>query len=236
MRYILLILWLFIISSNALAQTDSTTNIDGSSNQTTGDLNSNTQNSTVNSNNQTTDTSTTTNNYGAGAGSAQPVMSAVAPSLMSNGVDTCLMSKSAGVQVIDLGISGGAYKQDAECNRRRDAKLFKDLGLTVPAISRMCQNRDNWEAMFAAGTPCPVLVNGNMVFGKRAILVMKNNPSLYIPGYDDKTWYGKYKNREYYNQILGIGVKQDETKEDGPQLSITERFRTSVRSESVSID
>lgn len=221
-----------LLSSTYLfAQTVDVVAEDPNSNAMTGDLNSNTQNtnSTVNSNNNSQQDSRTTNNYGAGAGSAQPVMSAVAPSLMSTGQDTCLMSTSGGLQLIDLGLSAGSYKQDEECNRRRDAKLLSDLGMKVPAISRMCQNLDNWKAMLAAGSPCPIIVGGKMVFGKNAILIMKNRPEVYIPDYSEKTLFGFYKNRKFYNQILGIGDTNEkpENEETGPQLSVSERFRTS---------
>ena len=141
-----------------------------------GDLNSNTQNS--NNNNRST------TNIGAGSGSPTPVATAIAPSLMSSGSDTCLQSRGTGVQLLDIGVSRGAYKQDEECNRRRDAKVFKDLGMILPTVSWMCQNESNWNAMFTAGTPCPILVSGKMVFGKRAVLAMRNQPKIYIPDYE----------------------------------------------------
>lgn len=181
-------------------------------NQQNGDLNSNTQNS--NNNNRST------TNIGAGAGAPTPVNTAIAPSLMSSGSDSCLQSRSAGAQLIDIGISGGQYKQDKECNRRRDAKVFKDLGMTVAAVSRMCQNDDNWSAMFLSGTPCPILANGRMVFGKNAVLIMKNNPDVYIPDYNTK--------KEFYNTILGIGAT-NESQEKANSISISERFRTGQR-------
>lgn len=173
-----------------------------------GDLNSNSQNS--NNNNRST------TNIGAGAGAPTPVSTAIAPSLMSSGSDSCLQSRSAGAQLIDIGISGGQYKQDTECNRRRDAKVFKDLGMTVAAVSRMCQNSDNWRAMFNSGTPCPLLVNGRMVFGKNAVLVMRTNPNVYIPDYSNR--------KTYYDQILGIGVS-NEDEQNTTSISISDRFR-----------
>lgn len=177
-----------------------------------GDLNSNQQNS--NNNNRTT------TNIGAGSGSPTPVNTAIAPSLMSSGSDTCLQSRGTGVQLLDIGVSRGAYKQDEECNRRRDAKVFKDLGMILPAVSRMCQNDDNWKAMFQSGNPCPILVNGRMVFGKRAVLAMRNQPDVYIPDYND--------DKKYYDTVLGIGKQADEqTENTGNDLSVSERFRSS---------
>lgn len=182
-----------------------------SDNDQNGDLNTNTQNS--NNNNRST------TNIGAGAGAPTPVNTAIAPSLMSQGSDTCLQSKSAGAQILDIGLSGGAYKQDEECNRRRDAKVFKDLGMILPAVSRMCQNKDNWEAMFISGTPCPILVGGKMVFGKNAVLAMRAQPETYIPDYNKK--------QKYYDQILGIGVINETDQTNGDDISISERFRRS---------
>lgn len=201
-----------------------------SSNNMDGDLNTNTQNtqSTVNSHN-TNDTKTT-NNYGAGSGAASPVMSAVSPSLMSTGADTCLMSTGGGLQLVSVGMSAGNYTQDEECNRRRDAKVLNDLGMKVPAISIMCQNINVWKAMFSAGSPCPIIVKGNMVFGKNAILIMKNKPEVYIPDYEEKDFWGNYVNKDYYNQILGIGGKNEENENLNDDISISQRFRTSISS------
>jgi hypothetical protein len=82
MRLFLLVL--LLASSYSLAQdTDS-----GNSSTQSGDLNTNQQGATVDSNNETV---TNTNQYnGAGSASEIPVASAVAPSLMSGGNDSCL--------------------------------------------------------------------------------------------------------------------------------------------------
>jgi hypothetical protein len=175
-----------------------------------GSLNTNNQNSTVDSNNTT--------NVGAGSGSPSPVMTAVAPSLLSTGTETCLVSISGGVQSNILGISSGTYRQDEECNRRRDAKVLKDLGMSVAAVSRMCQSADVWASMFLSGTPCPIVVNGKLVVGKTAFLTMKLNPDLYIPDYS--------KNKKLYNIVLGLGESNENTSDSSAQ-SISEQFRSS---------
>ena len=179
-----------------------------------GDLNSNTQDSTVNSNNITN--SKTYN--GAGA-SGMPVTSAISPSLMSSGNDSCLRSHSGGLQLAVFGLSMGKYYQDLECNRRKDAKTLRELGMSVASVSLMCQKEEVWLAMFKAGTPCPLLVNSKLVVGRNAYLVMRRNPESYIPDYKI--------NEIYYNSVLGIG---DEVQnEEVSTLTISERFRTSVR-------
>jgi len=179
-----------------------------------GDLNSNTQDSTVNSNN-----TTNSKTYNGAGASGMPVTSAISPSLMSSGNDSCLRSHTGGLQLAVFGLSMGKYYQDLECNRRKDAKTLRELGMSVASVSLMCQKEEVWLAMFKAGTPCPLLVNSKLVVGRNAYLVMRRNPESYIPDYKI--------NEIYYNSVLGIG---DEVQnEEVSTLSISERFRTSVR-------
>lgn len=184
----------------------------------TGDLNTNTVNSTVSSNNPST-----TNNYN-GAGAAAditPPPTAVAPGTPSGGSDSCLTGLSLGTQVNVLGLSVGGYRQDHECNRRRDAKALKDQGMSIAAVARLCQSIETWHAMFDSGTPCPVSVNGRLVVGRAAFLLMKRDPETFIPDYRDR--------KNYYNKILQIG--KEETDEEGTDsgLSISERFRSTLK-------
>ena len=189
-------------------------------NEQVGDLNTSTtnNNSTVSSNNPST-----TNNYnGAGAASdVTPPPSAIAPSYMSNGQDTCLAGRSAGVQVNVLGLSLGGYKQDEECNRRRDAKILKDLGMNIAAVSLMCQKKTIWVSMFDSGTPCPLTVNGKLVVGRAAFMTMKRNPNKFIPDYKQR--------KEHYDSVLNIGGEESNEEDIDSGLSISERFRTSTR-------
>ncbi len=185
-----------------------------SDSQQNGDLNNNTQDSTVNSHNNTTNT--TTQNIGAGSGKPTPVNTAISPSLMSSGQDTCLRSASGSFQLDVIGLATGGYIQDVECNRRKDSKVLKDLGMSIASVALMCQSSSVWQAMFIAGTPCPILVNGRMVFGKNAFIAMKNNPTLFIPDYEEK--------QKHYDQLLGIGVIIDE-EDTSDNLSVSERFR-----------
>ena len=183
-------------------------------NEQNGDLNSNTQNSTVNSNN-----TTNSKTYNGAGSSGMPVTSAISPSLMSSGNDSCLRSQVNGLQLSIVGFSTGQYLQDIECNRRKDAKTLKELGMSVASVALMCQKQEVWKSMFTSGTPCPILVNGKLVVGKNAYLVMKRSPELYIPD---------YKMYEmYYNISLGIG--SEVSNEEAANLSISERYRTSIR-------
>ena len=188
-------------------------------NEQTGDLNTSNINSTVSSNNPST---STTNNYnGAGAASnVTPPPTAVSPSAPSGGSESCLIGRGMGVQVNVLGLSLGGYKQDKECNRRRDAKALKEQGMSIASVARLCQSLETWKAMFASATPCPISVNGKLVVGRAATLLMKRDPLTFIPDYKDR--------QEYYDKILRIGESDDEEDSDS-SLSISERFRSSSR-------
>lgn len=177
--------------------------------------------SVTNSNNNTTDTSTSNTYNGAGSSSEIPVGSAITPSYMSNGMDTCLKGTGGSLQTVGLGISSGTYDIDPNCDRRRDAKLLSDLGMKVAAVSRMCESLEVWKSMFVSGTPCPILQNSKLVAGKRAYIAMKMNPEIYIPDYSKKT-------KEWYDSILNIGETiNEEQAEDTP--SISTMFRSSIK-------
>lgn len=174
-------------------------------------------NSTTNSNNNTTDTSTSNTYNGAGSSSEIPVGSAITPSYMSNGIETCLKGIGSSVQTVVVGWSEGKYKIDENCNRRRDAKVLSDLGMKVAAVARMCEAVDVWKSMFLSGTPCPILSNGKLVVGKRAMLVMKRQPDVYIPDYNEDT-------QDWYNTILNIGG--EDTDEEDDIISVSAKFRS----------
>ncbi len=209
---------LLMLSSNAFAELD---------NQQEGSLNTSNNNSTVSSNNTTTDESTSNTYNGAGSSSEIPVGSAISPTYMSNGSETCLQGTGGSLQTVAVGFSSGTYKRDFDCNRRRDAKVLSDLGMKVAAIARMCEDITVWRSMFLSGTPCPILQRGKLVVGKRAFLVMKTQPEIYIPD------YGKVKRsltdtQVWYNTILGIGENiNEESTED--TISISDRFRSSSK-------
>ena len=211
MRLYLLVLLLLSCSSFA-QDTDS-----GNTSTQSGDLNTNQQGATVDSNNNTT---TNTNQYnGAGSASEIPVASAVAPSMMSGGNDSCLKSTTGGVSTLQIGISKGDYLQDEECNRRKDAQMLFTLNMKIAAITRMCQSDKVWLSMFESGTPCPLIVGGKVVAGKNAYLMMKRKPGLFVVGYE--------KNKEYFDVALGInGDTENEDKQEASGKSISERYRT----------
>lgn len=200
---ILFIISLFVLPVNA-------------QNTQQGDLNTNTQDSILDSNNTTNNS--TTNYNGAGSSSDSPP-TAVAPSLMSSGQESCLVSRSAAVQYSLVGISAGAYVQDHACNRRRDAKVLKDLGMNIAAVSIMCKDTQVWQSMFDSGTPCPLSINGKLLVGKAAYYTMKKEPILFIPDYKER--------KDYYKVVLQLEKPIDDEENTNSSGSISDRFRTS---------
>ncbi len=81
-----------------------------------------------------------------------------------------------------------------------------------------------------ANTPCPIAdtSNGKLLMGKNAINKYRENPEQYIVGYN--------LDREFWDALLTVEEETDEVtaaiKDDGPKLSLSDRFRTSKRSRS----
>ena len=213
-----------------------------SNNTQDGSLNTNTVGSTVSSNNNSEDRSVSNTYNGAGSSSDMPVGSAIAPSYMSNGMETCLQGSGRSIQTGLIGYTDGSYQKDVDCNRRRDAKLLSDLGMKVAAISRLCQGSvETFRSMMLSATPCPLIASGKLVVGKRAFLLIKTQPNLYIPYYGEvavrrkATWSKKPPTPKYsdtqkwYNSILGIGTDDDENEESGSDELVSVMFRRSIK-------
>ena len=232
----------FVLGSSVLfAQEEPMGDTDSNNNQD-GSLNTNTVGSTVSSNNNSKDDSVTNTYNGAGSSSDMPVGSAIAPSYMSNGMETCLQGSGGSIQTGIIGVTRGSYKADVDCNRRRDAKVLSDLGMKVAAIARMCEDVKVWRSLFISATPCPIISGGRLVVGKRAFLLMKTQPSLYIPDYGDvhmrkhaiftkRPKFPKYtKTQEWYNSILNIGAESaNENKDESSSESVSQQFRSSSK-------
>jgi hypothetical protein len=213
-----------------------------SENIQTGSLNTSTNNSTVSSGNVSSDNSVTKNYSGAGA-SGMPVGSAIAPSYMSTGPETCLSGSGTSIQTGLIGYTKGSYQKDDDCNRRKDSRLLSTLGMTVASIARMCDDIKVWRSLFISGTPCPLISSGKLIVGKRAFLLMKTRPSLYIPDYGEvqmrrtATWSKKPPTPRYtdtqkwYNSILNIGVENDteNTEDSDSDESVSAKFRSSIK-------
>ena len=223
---------ILLVFASGTVSSESTNNQDGS-------LNTNTVDSTVSSNNNSTDHSVSNTYNGAGSSSDIPVGSAIAPSYMSNGMETCLQGTGSSIQTGLVGYTTGNYEIDEYCNRRRNAKVLSDLGMKVAAIAVMCADVEVFRAMFVSGTPCPVIKGGRLVVGRRAFLLMKMQPALYIPDYGEVKVYRhatfskkepvkRYSDtQKWYNSILGIGTENEaeDIADSGASQSLSDRFR-----------
>ena len=221
MKYLVLFL-LVTLSLSGLAQTREGVEVDldgqplvPADNTQEGDLNSNTQ---VGGDNVEGSYNSSKTYNGAGS-SGMPVNTAISPSLMSSGTESCLQSVTGGVQLVGLGLSSGKYMQDTECNRRRDSITLSNMGMKVAAVSLMCQNPNVWRAMMMSATPCPIIKNGKLVVGRSALLEIKQNPELHIVDYSES--------KDYYDNILGVG--SNDTTEVESTVSVSDRFRSSTR-------
>lgn len=124
----------------------------------------------------------------------QPPPTAVAPAMMSGGNnDLCTTGTSGSVQTQIFGVSTGGTIRDENCERLKLSKTLYDMGMKVAAVATMCQDRRVFDAMMAAGTPCPY--EGQI--GDKAKAMWEANPAK-IP---DPI---KEKNDETYKKI-GIG-------------------------------
>jgi hypothetical protein len=69
--------------------------------------------------------------------------------------DLCVVGMSAGVSTFGVGLSGGTYRTDENCERIKLSKVLNDLGMKVAAVSILCQDPRVFFAMEQSGTPCP---------------------------------------------------------------------------------
>jgi hypothetical protein len=86
-----------------------------------------------------------------------PPPSAIAPQFSSgHGNDLCTVGASGAVQTQILGMSFGTTFTEENCIRLKNAKTLYDMGMKVAAVSIMCQDKQVFDGMMAAGTPCPI--------------------------------------------------------------------------------
>ena len=125
----------------------------------------------------------------------QPPPTAVAPTMMSGGnTDLCSTGTSGSVQTQIFGVSSGGTVRDMNCERLKLSKTLYDMGMKVAAVATMCQDRRVFDAMMAAGTPCPY--EGKI--GEQAKAQWESNPNK-IPAFDEAKLDDTYKK-------VGIGA------------------------------
>lgn len=141
-----------VLGTSAIGQTQNNTS--GSNTAITGGYTSNTTSTyeSGSSVNTTSTTSTTTNAY---SGDTRVAATATAPSMSAYSQDLCLVGYSAGLSTFGVGVTGGSYKADENCERIKLSKVLNDLGMKVAAVSILCQDPRVFFAMEQSGTPCP---------------------------------------------------------------------------------
>jgi hypothetical protein len=133
----------------------------------------------------------------------QPPPTAVAPAMLSGGnADLCSTGSSGSVQTQVFGVSGGGTVRDLNCERLKLSKTLYDMGMKVAAVATMCQDRRVFDAMLAAGTPCPY--EGKI--GEQAKASWDANPDK-IPKLDEVKIDDTYK-KVGIGAILGVLVRK----------------------------
>lgn len=153
---------------------NSTTSVNTNNNINTGEMTNNNINTSVsnsvseiNSVNQNENNSTITQKI------VQPPPTAIAPAMMSGGnSDLCTVGVSGSAQTQILGMAVGSTRRDENCERLKLSKTLFDMGMKVAAVATLCQDRRVFDAMIAAGTPCPY--EGEI--GAKAKTLWEQNP------------------------------------------------------------
>jgi hypothetical protein len=169
-----------INTSTVNSTTDSTINqtINSTSNNTNTNTNTNTNANTNDTTVNSTATNTNNNNNNNDSNIKQEVItappSAIAPTVMTGGNDTCTVTFSAAVQTQILGASTGGHIRDLNCERLKNSKTLYNMGMKVAAVALMCQDKSVYKAMEMAGTPCPF----NGTIGAEAQKLWEENPEM----------------------------------------------------------
>jgi hypothetical protein len=180
-------------------------------------INQNTNNGTMTNNNNNTSTSVNQNanvNQNINSGDMtnrninettitqkviQPPPTAVAPAMMSGGnADLCSTGTSGSVQTQIFGVGAGSTTRDMNCERLKLSKTLYDMGMKVAAVATMCQDRRVFDAMLAAGTPCPY--EGKI--GEQAKAAWESNPEK-LPKVEEEKLDDTYK-KVGFGALLGV--------------------------------
>jgi outer membrane protein OmpA-like peptidoglycan-associated protein len=98
-----------------------------------------------------------TSSFSPGRGRRIAAATALAPSLTAT-QDTCMGSRTFGVQAMDFGFSFATVWRDAQCRRVKNARQLFLLGYREAAVQLLCMDDEVREAMRRAGTPCEGVV------------------------------------------------------------------------------
>ena len=160
-RQLLSLLLCFIMGLSQVTWADTTsttsdtlnqTNSSGSNTSISGGYSAETTNNYSGGQTNTTTNSTNNNSY---TGDTRVTSQSSAPSMSAMSQDLCVVGMSGGVSTFGLGLSGGTYRTDENCERIKLSKVLNDLGMKVAAVSILCQDPRVFYAMEQSGTPCP---------------------------------------------------------------------------------
>ena len=171
-------------TTNSGATTNTQTNTSGSNTTISGGYSQESTTTYQSGSSSTTSTTNTTNAY---SGDSRVVNSSSAPSMSAMSQDLCVVGISGGFQKFGLGVSGGTYRTDENCERIKLSKVLNDLGMKVAAVSILCQDERVFHAMIQSGTPCPY--NGKI--GNEALKEWQKYDKL-RPDYEQYTADLKY--------------------------------------------
>ena len=142
----------FADTSSTGATTNTQTNTSGSNTTISGGYSQESTTTYQSGSSSNTTTTNTTNSY---TGDTRVTSQSSAPSMSAMSQDLCVVGVSAGVSTFGLGVSGGTYRTDENCERIKLSKVLNDLGMKVAAVSILCQDPRVFFAMEQSGTPCP---------------------------------------------------------------------------------
>jgi len=235
-KFILSLLCFTMIAPSAFAtDTNTQSNTSGSNTNITGGYT--TTNNNTYSGGQTNTTTSTTTNTTNGVDTRVAGM-ASAPSMSAYSQDLCIVGISGGVSTIGLGISGGTYVTDENCERIKLSKTLSDLGMKVAAVSILCQDERVFFAMEQSGTPCPF--EGKI--GKAASDQWKKYDKL-RPDYDlytkrlwtidiqKKEWKKKQELDEYKKKLELKKEVEGDTKENNALEKKKEELKKSIEND-----
>jgi hypothetical protein len=203
------------VNTNTNTSTATNTNTNNNTNtSTSNNVNTNTNTSTststssnnnVNQNVQTGDmTNRNINDTTITQKIIQPPPTAIAPMMMSGGnQDLCTTGTSSAVQTQIFGVSTGGTVRDLNCERLKLSKTLFDMGMKVAAVATMCQDKRVWDAMMAAGTPCPY--EGKI--GEQAKAAWEANPTKVPPEPEKEVKDDTYQ-KVGFGALIGILVNK----------------------------
>ena len=116
---------------------------------------SNTVSSSSNTVSNTTASNTVSSNTTGNTVIDKAPSTASAPSIVVNNSDVCVTGLSSAVQTSVFGAAVGTTVRDKNCERLKLARSLYGMGLKVAGVSLLCQDVRVFDAMIAAGTPCP---------------------------------------------------------------------------------